>query len=521
MHRRAFAFGVGAALVAPRLAAPAIAQGAQVLRVIPLSNLTSPDPIWTTSYAARNHGYFVWDTLFSTDAAGEIRPQMAGAHEITDGGATHRIRLREGLRFHDGTPVLARDCAASISRWMRRDSFGQALGAATDAVEAEDDVTLRFRLKRPFPRLAQALGKPSANVPFIMPQRIAETDPFRAIALDQVVGSGPFRFVADEFRPGARVVYARFDGYTPRDEQPSGLAGGKRVLLDRVEWTVLPDPATAAAALQRGEMDVWEEPIADLLPVLRRNQSIRVEVMNPSGMVAFLRFNQLHPPFDNPVLRRAVLTALDQNDYLAAMTGAEADLRRDCSSFFACSTPTAPRRADMAAGRRMVREAGADGQRVIVLTPTDNAMLNAAGQVTEQRLRDLGFVVDYRAVDFGTMVRMRSSREPGAWHVFHSNLAGPDIADPAVSPVIRGNGADALAGWPTDPRLESLRDAWLAAGSPGEAGDLLRQIEQQAAESVPFVPLGQYFTVMAWRSNVTGIPRAVVPVYWNTSVRRA
>ena len=241
-----------------------------MLRFIPQSDLTVLDPVWTTAYVTRNHGFAVFDTLYGLDGRFRAQPQMVAGAVRSAEGTEWRLGLRPGLKFHDGTPVLARDCVASIKRWGVRDAFGQALLAATDELSAPDDATILFRLKRPFPLLPDALGKSATSMCPIMPERLALTDPYTAIT--EMVGSGPFRFVADERVVGARVVYERFARYVPR---PGGgaadwTAGPKTALVDRVEWHVIPDPGIAAAALQAGEADWWEQPLPDLYPVLRK-----------------------------------------------------------------------------------------------------------------------------------------------------------------------------------------------------------------------------------------------------------
>src|SRR5262245_27341167 len=290
------------------LAAPALAQSAAArrLRFVPFVDLAVLDPITTTTYASRNHAYMVFDTLYGTDLAGQAQPQMAEGHSVEDDGRRVRIRLREGLKFHDGAPVRAADCVASIKRWGARDGLGQTVLAVTEELAAEDDRTIRFRLARPFPLLFFALGKMTPPVCFMMPERLAATDPMRAIT--EAVGSGPFRFVAEERVPGSRNVYVRNENYVPRADGPiEGSAGPKRVYFDRVEWMTVPDAGTAAAALQAGEID-WVENVAwDLLPILSRRADLRIWVQDPSGTMPIMRFNHLHPPFNDARVRRALL----------------------------------------------------------------------------------------------------------------------------------------------------------------------------------------------------------------------
>ncbi len=344
MQRRHFLAASAAALAMP---ATARAQGSRVLKFIPQADLTVLDPVWTTAYVTRNHGFMVFDTLYGQDSRYRASPQMVAGHVVASDGKTWTLTLRDGLKFHDGTPVLARDCVASIQRWGKRDAFGQALLAATDELSAPDDKTLRFRLNKPFPLLPDALGKsPSLMCP-MMPERLAKTDAFTQIT--EMVGSGPYRFVASERVPGARVVYERFADYAPRtDGTPDWTSGPKVVNFDRVEWTTIPDASTAGSALQNGEQDWWDYANADLLPLLRKSRGLKVAVQDPSGQCAMMRFNFLQPPFNNPAIRRALFGAVNQADVMTAVATDDTAMWHVPFGYFCPGTPMA---SDVGMGR--------------------------------------------------------------------------------------------------------------------------------------------------------------------------
>ncbi len=251
-------------------APPALAQTQKVLKFIPQADLRILDPITTTAYITRNHGYMIYDTLFATDAKFQVQPQMVDKYELSNDKLTYTFTLRDGLKFHDGQPVRSADCIASIERWAKRDALGQKLAEVTDSWKAVNDKTFTLKLKRPFPLALDALAKPSSNVPFIMPERIAKTD--ASTNITEAIGSGPFKFVKEEWVPGSKVVYVKNTDYVPRKEPPSWAAGGKVVKVDRVEWIYIPDSATAAAALNAGEVDWWEQLPPDLIPVLAQEQ---------------------------------------------------------------------------------------------------------------------------------------------------------------------------------------------------------------------------------------------------------
>jgi len=526
MDRRNFVRAGLAALAVPSLTLPKRAQAAdaRVLRFVPQADLAVLDPIWTTAYQTRDHAFLVFDTLFGQDAGYAAQPQMLEAALAEADGLRWRLVLRPSLRFHDNEPVLARDCVASIRRWGARDTFGQALLAATDALFAEDDRTIVFRLHRPFPLLPDALGKTAPSPCVMMPARLAATDPFKQVL--EMVGSGPYRFLPDERVPGARVVYARFDGYVPRESGvASRTAGPKRARFDRVEWAIIPDAATASAALQRGEVDWWLAANPDLLGRLRADRHLIVKTQDPTGIIATMRFNQLHPPFDNSGLRRAVLGAVQQSEYMQAVSGPDRAEWADGVGFFCPGTPlansagmeaiTGPR--DLDRSRRAVAASGYKGEAVALLVPTDIPSTNALAEVTAELFRKLGLNLDAQAMDWGSAVQRRTSTEPverGGWSVFQTSWSGLDHATPAGHPFLRGNGRAAAPGWPDSPVIETLGDEWLRAPDEATQYSLAEQLQAQAFRDVPYVPLGQQFQQTAYRAELTGILPGL-PVFWN------
>lgn len=513
-------------LATPLLAAPAAvsAQGARTLRFVPQADVTVLDPHWSTAFVSRNHAYLIYDTLYGTDAEFRPQPQMAEGHVVEDEGRTWTITLRPNLRFHDGEPVRAADAIASIRRWGSRDAFGQALLAQTDELIALDDRRLRFRLKKPFPLLPAALAKTTVTAPFIMPERLARTD--AATQVSEFIGSGPYRLVPSERVAGARTVYARFDGYVPRPEgTPSFTAGPKVTHFDRVEWVVMPDAATASAALQAGEVDWWEQAVTDLLPTLRRNRNVEVSTLESAGFMGFLRMNHLQPPFDNPAIRRAILGAINQPDFMQAIVGNNPDLWRDNVGVFTPGTPLASDEAltpisaprDLDRVRRDLAAAGYAGQRVVLLVPSDLPFLRAMSEVGADAFRRVGLTVDYQSLDWGTVLARRTSREPverGGWSAFFTFGGGLDFASPAGHLGLRGNGTNGWIGWPNSPELEALRDAWFDAPDLAAQQAIGRRIQAQAMQDVPMVPLGQYFLATAHRRNLTGMLQGA-PLFWN------
>jgi peptide/nickel transport system substrate-binding protein len=518
--RRRTLLAAGAALP---LARPAIVRAATAttLRFVPQGNLQNPDPIWTTTVIARNHGYLIWDTLYGLDSKLLPQPQMLAGDSVSPDGLTWRLTLREGLLFHDNTPVRAADCVASLTRWSKRDGFGQRLDSQLAGMSAPDDRTIEIRLTKPFPQLRFALGQ---GVCFMMPERIARTDPYQQIK--EYIGSGPYRFVLDEWVSGSRAVYARFDKYQPRQGAAEYTAGGKVAHFDRVEWVIQPDPATAAAALQTGEVDWIEQPLVDLLPVLRKAPGVVVENVDLVGAIGIIRFNFLQPPFDNPKLRRALLPAIDQSEFMAAVMGDEKEYARTGVGVFGPGTPlandagmealTGPR--DVALAKRLVAESGYQGESVVLLSPSDFPVVQALAQVTRDVCQRIGLNVDYVTADWGTVVSRRTSKQPvseGGWSIFCTYGDAQAYANPATHTGIWGNGAKGWYGWYQSDRMETLRNAWYEAPDLAAQQAIGREIQLLVWQDVPFIPLGQWFQPIAHRDNLTGLVRSALPIFWN------
>ena len=510
------------------LPAPAIAAGerARELRFIPQVDLVFLDPHFSMTNVTRNHGGVVFDQLYGCDANMVAQPQMAEGHTVEDDGKRWRITLRDGLRWHDGEKVLARDCVASLNRWGKRDVLGKEVLAISDEIAAVDDRTIQFRLKHKFPLLPEAIGKPGAYMPAMMPERLAATDPFKQIP--EVIGSGPFKYVASERLQGVRNVYERFDGYVPR---PSGTpdhgAGPKIVHFDRVVWTTMPDQSTAFAALQKGEQDWWEFASQDLLPLIRLDPNLRGEVLETEGNFVFVRFNHLQPPFNRPEMRRVILRAVQQEDFVAAVGGGTPELQRPGVGFYPVGLPDAsqagldsirpPFTADQA--RAALAAAGYNGEKIIQIAPGDYPNVKAASEVLADLLKRIGINLDYIVMDWATMTVRQIKKDPpeqGGFHLHALNVPSLSVASPLVNSRLRGVGAEE-SGWYTSARYEELRAASLLISDPAERHRYAEDLQRECLSSVPLAPCGVTLQPAAWRADLTGVLMGV-PKFWN--VRR-
>lgn len=506
------------------LSNPASAQPAQkVLKFIPQADLRILDPVATTAYITRNHGYMVYDTLFAMDAKFQIQPQMVDKFELSADKLTYTFTLRDGLKFHDGQAVRSADCIASVERWAKRDALGQKLAEVTESWTAVDDKTFRLKLKRAFPLTLDALGKPSSNVPFIMPERIAKTDPFQNIT--DTTGSGPFKFVKEQWVPGNKVVYVKNTDYVPRKEAPSWSSGGKIVKVDRVEWIYIPDSATAAAALNAGEADWWEQLPPDLIPILKRNKDVKVENIDPLGSMGVIRFNHMHPPFNNVKMRQALLYAVNQPDYVLGIAGTPEN-GKVCYSFFTCGTPLSSElgaepmkgKRDLEKAKQLIKESGYKGEKIVIISATDQPIVHSQSLLTTELLRSLGLNVELQAGDWGTLITRRTSKEPvekGGWSIFHTWLVGPDLVNPAVNFALRGTGDKGWFGWASDAKVEELRETWFATTDAAAGKKAADAVQQRAFEFVPYIPTAQFIIPTAYRNNLTGVIIAPITLLWN------
>ena len=521
--------GIGMALSVGLLvgtaARPADAQS--TLRVVMHSDLKIVDPIWTTAYITRNHGYMIYDTLFAMDAKGEIRPQMVDKVEISPDKLTYTFTLRDGLLWHDGTPVTAEDCVASIKRWSAKDSMGQKMMSFVKDIQVANTKTFRIVLKEQTGLVLSALGKPSSNVPFMMPKRVADTDPNTQIS--DFTGSGPFVFKRDEWKPGDKAVYAKFAQYKPRSEAPSGLAGGKVAKVDRVEWRAIADHQTAINALLAGEVDYIESPPHDLYPVLKKDAGVRLTNLNPLGNQYTFRFNTLSKPFDSTKVRQAVLYSLNQEDFLKAVIGDPA-YYKVCRSLFPCGTPLESTKgmeglldSNFEKSKALLKEAGYDGTPIVLMHSTDLAVLANLAPVAKSLMEKGGFKVDMQSMDWQTLVARRAKKDPpaqGGWHAFLTSWVAADILNPVMAGFLNASCDKAMFGWPCDKEMEALRDQFARESNPAKQKAIAEAVQGRLTQYPTHVPLGQWYGAAAVQKGVEGMIEAPVTVFWNVEKKR-
>lgn len=503
---------------------PAVAQ--TTLRVVMEGDLKITDPIWTTNYLTRNHGYMIYDTLFAQDEKGEVKLQMLDRLDVSEDKLAYKMTLRPGLLWHDGKPVQAADCIASIKRWAAKDPVGQKLMTFVDSIVEDDASSFTFKLKEPTGMVVTALAKTSPNVAFMMPRRIAETDPNTQIS--EFVGSGPFVFRQNEWKPGDKVVYAKFDGYKPRQEAPSGLAGGKVAKVDRVEWLAISDSQQAINALLAGEIDYMLSPPHDLMPLIKSDKNIRMFEWNPLGNQYDFKINWLNKPFDNAKIRQALWYAFNQKDFLDAVIGDPA-YYKICKALFPCGSPLSSEagmdgllESNFAKARDLLKEGGYDGTPIVLLQATDHQKLANLAPVAKSLMERAGFKVDLQPMDWQSVIARRAKKDQGAagWHGFFTFWAAPDIQEPISQIFLAATCDKALYGWPCDDKMEQLRDSYFRTTDRAQMRQLGEAVQKRNTEITAYVNVGQWQQPAAVSAKLKGLIRAGAPVFWNVEKTR-
>jgi len=495
---------------------------AQTLTAVMQSGLRVTDPVVTTANITNYHGYMIYDTLLGLDSDFNVRPQMA-SWTVSDDGKTYVFTLRDGLRWHDGGAVTAEDCVASIARWAKVDTTGQMMMSMVSAIRVIDDKRFEVQLTEPTTLLLEGLSQLSTRALFMMPKRLAETPANTPVT--EYIGSGPFKFVASEFQPGLKVVYEKNTDYVPRSEPPSWTSGGKVVNVDRVEWVTMPDQMTAVNALLNEEIDYIEQLPLDMLPLVQNRDDLTVHTLDKLGVWSFFRMNHLHPPFDNKLVRQAAMAAVSQEDVMRAVVG-NPDYYRTCAAVMGCGNLLADTygeewivHADMQRAKRLLKEANYDGTPVVILQPTDFATLVAQPIVVGAALREAGFKVEMKAMDWQTLVTQRASQKPpseGGWNLFATNSILATSGSPITNFTLAAAGLTSWQGWPNVPEIEALRARFARATDALERKSLAAQIQKLAIDEGLVMPLGQFLRPAAYnKARLSGLVESPVTVFWN------
>lgn len=505
--------------------APGFAIG-QTLVTVPYAEPTVFDPVTAIAAVTQEHAYLIYDTLFSLDSKGVAKPQMVGSVSKSDDGRVLTMTLRDGLKFHDGSPVTAADAVASIERWAKRDVLGKTLIGMGMKVVVVDDKTFTVTTDKPTPMVIDGFAKPQSSALFVMRAKDAAAAPTDAVKTN--IGSGPFRFVPGEYVAGNKLVYEKNPDYVPRDEPSDGLAGGKKVMVDRVEMRIIKDAATAAAAINTGSIDIYEDVPLDLMDLFKQNPGTQTGKKNSEGSIGVFRPNFLHPPFDDVKVRQALMAAFDQAEFMEVAGGGIKENWSYCYSFLACNGPDSPengtegyRSGGIEAAKKLVKESTYDGRPIHILLPTDWPLMNAFVEIAAAKMNEIGLNVQTEPLSKAALLERRANKgsyEEGGWDAFVSYGFGTELGNPATNFLIDAKcDGGSWFGWPCSPEIEKLRNDWMYETDAEERRVKLEALQTKLAEFVPYIPLGKFLNVTAYRSAVSGIQQTAVPVFWNVS----
>lgn len=527
IRRRDFLAGSAAAgfmsAVLPRFAW-AQQDASDTLRVVVHADLKILDPIVSNAWITIRHCYLIADTLFGMNSNLEPKPQMVDTYDIDDERLHYTFTLREGLKFHDGEPVRASDAVASLKRWMNGNNAGKQLGQYVDNVAVVDDRTFTMAMNAPYGFVLESLSRPSDS-PFVFPERVLSGIE-EGGQMTEVIGSGPFIFDKENWRPGNRVVYHKNPDYVPRSEPPDFMSGGKVVYLDTVVWQTMPDANTALSALQAGEVDYFEVPPLDFVALAEGNPELKVQVIDPIGLHAFIRPNFLQPPFSDVRARQALAHLVDQESFMRAAVG-NPNLYRECFAYFMCGSPNETdvgsepyQEPDVERAKTLLKEAGYNGETLVLMTPTNAELpvIYAAAQYLSQVLTNAGVNVELVVLDWASFVARRSNKGPvedGGWNLFVTIEGGPDTVNPITNYWFNSRCGVSAQGWPCDKELERLMDEYSLESDPDRRRELVEKIQIRAYEYLPQILLGQYIQPIITRDNVEGVLPAGQAVYWN------
>lgn len=489
------------------------AASAQTVTAVMHSGLRMMDPIQSTAFITREHGYMIYDTLVGIDSNFKVQPQMAD-WEVLDDGKVYRFTLRDGLKWHDGTPVTSEDCIASIKRWLDNDNTGPVLEGFLADYKVVDDKVFELHLTEATSLVLDSLAKISSRPAFMMPKRIVEAAGKEAVS--EMIGSGPFKFVQAEFRPGVRVVYEKNIDYIPRSEPTDWTSGAKQVNVDKVEWVGMPDAMTSANALLNEEVDFIEKFPFDLLPLVENSADLTTRVIDPLGNWSYFRFNHMYPPFDNKLIRQAAMYAVGQEDVLKALVG-NPEYYSTCASPFGCGTPNATDYgtdmivpANIEKAKELLAEANYDGTPVVLLHPTDHVTAAPQPVVIASALRAAGFTVDMQSMDWQSVVSRRSNTSQpsqGGWSIFATYGIIAAAGDPFANTTIAANGKEAWFGWPDVPEIETLRLEYARAVDDESKQATAAKIQELVIDEGVIVPLGQFRTPLRTAINFKTSPK--------------
>jgi peptide/nickel transport system substrate-binding protein len=490
------------------------------LRVVSQASVRSLDTIFVGAYVSLAIADHIYEIPFAWDDQLNIVPKMTDTWEVSSDGKVYTFTNRKDLVFHNGDPVTSADMVASLQRWLGA-QYPQANlmrdRGARPPFEVVDDRTYKVNIAQPYGEVIPTFARVN-RIPNIVPKSLVDASPTQSEELPETIGNGPYKL--DLFEQGNRIVLVRHEDYVPRTDQPQqhNLGGSTVPYIDKIEWLEIPEEETKVAGLETGEWDVVDGASFDFLKRLQGNDRININFYKPGHKTVFT-FNHNNPPMDNKLVRQAILAVMDVDAIMSAWGPQEA--WRLCPAWFWCGTPQESRAAedlynqkDPAKAKRLLDEAGYDGEQMTIMNPSDYGTITPTGIILKQLMEDAGFNVESPAMDWATLVSKIPNHDQ--YHIFTNWRVHWGISDLLPDPGV--SGAVAYLGKPND--LIALRLEYLLEADPAERKSLMDQIQVGIYDFVPELRLGEWFSIYPSNTVLKNFEVKSLPFYFNSWLER-
>jgi peptide/nickel transport system substrate-binding protein len=440
----------------------------------------------------------VYEGLFAFGSDFDAVPELVDTYEVSSDGRAWTFRLRQGVRFHDGTELGSNDVVASLERWTRIGPKGSAL-AGVERYEIVDDYTVTLHFGEPVGRsLLLSLGS-DENKAVIMPEEIAEASQTAGV-LTAVIGTGPYRFV--EYRDDQYLKLVRFDEYSARSDAPNYQGGRKVAHLDEIIFWIVPEDSTRVAGLEAGDFDVITD-VPDSEYVRLAAAPTLDPVKNGPGLLAYMMFNHKRGPTSNIEIRRAIQAAID-TDELSAAAVSNPEFTISNPSFFppesAYNTDVRSElynQGDPERARAILADFGYAGEEVVIQVIATNPLQNRLAVVFVEQMQRAGLNAVIQSYDLATWVAKR--RDPDALNIYTS--AGYWIDPSLWQAEFSGTFPSPEVGFQSEATDRIF--AALARESEFDARyELGRQLQMEFYDQVATINLGFIYRMVAKNSSV-------------------
>ncbi|MGK9052804.1 ABC transporter substrate-binding protein [Neorhizobium petrolearium] len=507
--RLKLAFLVATALVATPSFLMAQEKGG-VINVATIGEPPTLDPMVSTADLVGIVTQHIFETLYTFDKNWKVTPLLAESlPEISADGKTYTIKLRTGIKFHDGSDMTSEDVVASLERWKKLASRGKQAAGFIEGIAAADPATVTITLKQPYAPLASLLAFNNSAAIIIPAEKQADT-------MTDFVGTGPY--MLKERKADQYIQLARFDGYKPREGESDGYGGARHQYLDEIRFVPVPDPNTRVEAAVSGQYDYVDSLPVESFDKLKASQATQPLLLKPFGYPVFV-FNTAEGAAKNVEVRKAIRQALSMEDMMAAAFGG--------TDFYALNGNIYPSNyvwstdagvegnynaADPEGAAAAAKAAGYNGEPIRILTSRQYEFHYKMAQVAAEYLKLAGFTVDMQVVDWATLTQRRADKALWDIYITHS----PFLPEPALI----GSLSTSSPGWWDTPTRKAAVDAFTSEVDPDKRVALWADVQKAIYADVPFMKIGDFNAVAAVSTKLEGVDPAPWPYFWNASIKK-